>query len=965
MARRKTRWRLFGNPLSLKTRRTSSGSGRSIRSGRNNGWRNFVKLSGREKTRLIFKWLGLFIAGFILFSLLLFAVYAKDLPNPTNISARQVAESTKILDRNGNLLYEIYKDGRRTIVKADEISEYAKKATVAVEDSEFYSHHGVDPISILRAAYYNVFHLTPYTTGGSTITQQFIKNALLTKEKKISRKIKEAILAIEVETIYDKDEILAGYLNEIPYGNNTFGIESASRAYFSKSAKDLTLAESALLASIPQRPSYFSPYGSHLDELFIRKDYVLDRMTSEGYITNEEAEEAKNSSPSLENPNFAERNENIKAPHFVFYVRDKLVEQFGNDQEAELELATSGYTVTTTLDLDVQEQAEKAVAEQAPRAFDRYGASNAAAVAIDPSNGDVLAMVGSIDYFNEEFGSVNVADSLRQPGSSFKPIVYATGFKGEYSPATILFDLRTDFGGGYLPNNYDGAFRGPVTVRQALSWSLNIPAVKMLELVGIDEALKTAHDLGITSLNDRDSYGLSLVLGAGEVKLVELVHAYSTMANQGTKMPLTAILKVEDREGNTLLDITDKEREGKEVLDPQAAFLVSDVLADVATKAPVFGNGLTIGGHTVASKTGTTQSYRDAWTVGYTPQIAFGVWVGNNDNSPMNQGAAGLTVAAPIWRAFMNSYLSDKPNAPFTAPNGVSRVTVDKLSTKLPNSGCSTELIEDWFSSWAKPNEQDNVHQLVKIDKVSGKLATEFTPQDRIEERCYRELHSEIPNKPNWEGPVQAWAQQNGYNADNIPTEYDDVHTATSKPEVTIDSPQSNQEVGSTITVKATIKGERNIDYADYYIDNVRKSHVGESPFEAGISNLEQGEHTLKVVGTDDVGNQGEKSITIIVGSGGNYPGTVSNVKASTNGKNVDISWKNPSNSDLVSVKIYESKESGSLGNLIRTAAASPQTSTYTTLTNHASGTYYYTMRPTDTSGRENPTTAQYIVTVP
>jgi len=969
MTRRRPNWRLFGNPLSLRSRGSygsNGGSGRHLRGG--SKFRNFLQLSPRDKLRLLLKWLGLFIAGIALMVLLLFAVYAKDLPNPTNISSRNVAESTKILDRNGNSLYEIYKDGKRTIVTSDQISSYLKEATVSVEDSDFYRHHGIDPLSIMRAAYLDITGQSRYTQGGSTITQQFVKNALLTNEKKISRKIKEAILAIEVETIYSKDEILAGYLNEIPYGNNTFGIESAAQTYFNKSAKDLTLSESALLASIPQRPTHFSPYGSYLDDLFKRKNYVLDLMAKNGYITEEEAATAKKTAPALDDPAFAEQDSNIKAPHFVFYVRDQLVNEFGGDQEAEVELATSGYTVTTTLDLDVQKQIEDAIAKEAPKVLASHNASNAAGVAIDPITGDILGLVGSIDFFNKDFGSVNVADSLRQPGSSFKPIVYATGFKGKYNPASILYDLKTDFGGGYVPNNYDGGFRGPVTIRQALAWSLNIPAVKMLGLVGIDEALKTASDLGITTLTNRQDYGLSLVLGAGEVKLTEIVHAYSVFANQGKKMPLTSVLKVVDRNSKTKIDITDKERKGEQVLDPQVAYLMSDVLSDVATKSPVFGNGLTIPGHTVASKTGTTQSYRDAWAIGYTPQIAFGVWVGNNDNTAMKTGSAGLVVAAPIWRAFMNSYLSDKADVPFTRPNGVASAVVDKLSTKLPSEGCSTELISDIFASWNVPKTQDDVHQLVKIDKVSGKLATDQTPADQIEERCYREIHSEMPNKPNWEVPVVAWAKANGYNTgDTPPTEYDNVHTKDNQPTVTITSPQNNQDVSSDVQVIATAntKNSYKISYVDFYLDGDQQVRINGSPYTATLNKIESGEHTIKVVATDNIGNQGSASVLVVVGSGGNYPGTVSNVKANATGTNIDISWQNPSDSDLVAVRIYESDKSGDLGALVRTAAASPKTSTYATLTNHKSGTFYYTIRPVDKDGNENPTTAQYIVTVP
>lgn len=955
---------MFGNPLSIARKRIRTNrpapTGRRLRS---SGKPGFWQLTRKQKGRLIVRWIGLGIIGVAVFMLLLFAVYAKDLPNPTTIANRQIAESTKILDRNGIMLYEIFRDERRTVVKPDEISTYLKDATVSVEDGDFYTHHGVDLISIFRAAYANTVGDSRFTQGGSTITQQYIKNALLTNEKKLSRKIKEAILAIEIETIYDKQEILAGYLNEIPYGNNAYGIESAARTYFNKSAKDLTLSESALLASVPQRPSYFSPYGNHIEELFKRKDYVLDEMVRRGFITPEESAEAKAAAPTMQNPSFATRNESIKAPHFVFYVRDQLIKELGDEQDAEQKLASGGYTITTSLDYEVQKMAETAVADNFGKAS-QYGATNAGMVVVDPNTGDILAMVGSLDYFNDKFGNVNVTTSARQPGSSFKPIVYATGFKGSYSPASVLFDLSTDFG-NYRPNNYDGGFRGPVTVRQAISWSLNIPAVKMLDLVGIDEALKTAKDLGINTLNDRSKYGLSLVLGAGEVQLVELVHAYSVFAHGGLKMPLTAILKMVDNDNKTMIDITDKERQGEQVLDPQAAWLMADVMSDNATKAPVFGNSLNVPGHTVGVKTGTTQSFKDAWTVGYTPQIAAGVWVGNNDGTEMKRGADGSVVAAPIWRSFMSTFLVDKENAQFSQPSGIVRETVGKLSTKLPNSSCSGELIVDWFASWNKPTEQDTVDQVVKIDRASGKLATNLTPPDMVEERCNRVLHSERPNRPNWEAPVLAWAAANGYNASSAPTEYDDIHTEANKPRVSIVSPTTNTGVGkNNVTVTVNVTATHPISTITFYVGSDQKGQVTSTPHVATLNDLPTGEQTIRVVAIDQYGNIGEASVLVNVTDGAGYPGTVSSVSVTVNGKDVAIAWTNPADSDLASIKLYESTGSGQLGTLVRTVAASPGSKGSTSFGNHATGTFYYTLRAIDKDGNENPTTAQYVATV-
>jgi len=911
------------------------------------------------------KWTGMFAGGFVLFTLLLFAVYAKDLPNPTNLSSREIAQSTKILDRNGNILYEIYNEERRTLVDSDRINNHIKNATVALEDQDFYNHHGLDFKGILSAAFDNITRRRTFTRGGSTITQQFIKNALLTKEKTISRKLKEAILSIEIETIYSKDEILSGYLNEIPYGNNAYGVESAARTYFNKSAADLTLAESAFLAAIPQRPSYYSPYGKHLDELIARKNYALDQMVEQRFITKEEAEEAKQSSPTLENLNLAERNESIRAPHFVFHVRDQLVELLGGEEEAEIRLAKEGFTVTTTLDLEVQELAEKAVEEQGPAVFERRGASNAGLVAVDPNSGDVLAMVGSIDYFEESFGSVNVATSLRQPGSSFKPIVYATGFEGRYSPATILFDLTTDFGGGYIPANYNGGQNGPVTAREALSWSLNIPAVKMLELAGLDESLKLAKDLGINSLNDRDRYGLSLVLGAGEVQLLEMVHAYSVFANEGEKMPLTTILKVTDSEGKTVVDITEDERKGNQVINKQTAFLISDILSDNATRAHIFGNALAISGHQVAAKTGTTQSFRDAWSIGYTPQIAAGVWVGNNDNTEMRAGADGSVTAAPIWRAFMNAFLSDKENVNFPRPGEVQRVEVDKLSGKLPSESCSDQRVTDWFASWNVPTERDNVHQEVRIDKVSLKLATDETPPDLIEIRCYRQIHSERPEKPNWENPVQAWAQQNGYSqTEKPPTEFDDVHVQAKRPVVQITTPANNSKVDDGFEVRTATQSTFKVVKVEYFMNDEYIGEASSNPYSFTIRGKQPGHYKLKAKATDEVGNAGEVTIEIDV-SEKSAPGTVTNANSSVTSSAITLSWTNPSDNDLDVVRVYESSSFNSLGNLVRTVDTLPNTNSSAVFSSKPAGTYYYTLRPVDNNGNENQTNNRLSAIVP
>lgn len=948
------RWRLWGSPLRVRTRTVSSSRSATLKQNKKR-----VRSSWKKKAWRI---IGYAAGASLLLTLLLFAWYAKDLPNPTSLTTRHISQSSKILDRNGQLLYE-FGEEKRTIVPSEKISEHIKHATVAVEDQAFYKHHGLNFKGIARAVIYNTFGLSKFTQGGSTITQQYIKNALLTQEKKLSRKIKEAILAIEIESTYSKDEILSGYLNDTAYGNNAFGVESASRLYFGKSAQDVTLAEAATLASIPQRPSYLSPYGNHLDDLFARKDFVLDQMAREGYITKEEAAEAKKAAPSKENPAFKPRSYSIKAPHFVFYVRDELIKILGGDQDAEQALGQEGYVVVTSLDLGVQEMAEKVMQETAPRVLERAQASNSALVAIDPTSGDILAMVGSIDYFNEQFGSVNVATSLRQPGSSFKPIVYVTGFKGRFSPSSVLFDLTTDFG-GYTPANYDHSTHGPVTVRQALNMSLNIPAVKMLDLVGIDEALKTARDLGINTLTKRDQYGLSLVLGAGEVKLVELVHAYSVLANQGKKMPLTPILSVTDKVGKKVVDNDPTKRAGEQVLDPQAAYLISDVMSDQAAKAPVFGRGLLVPGHTVASKTGTTNSWKDGWTLGFTPQIAVGVWAGNNDGRTMRQGADAISVAAPIWRNFMQMYLSDKPDKPFSRPTEVQTITVDRLSGKLPNEGCSADVITDHFASWNAPKDRDDVHKIARIDRFSGKLATPETPLEAIESRCYRQLHSERPDRPNWEAPVAAWAAANGYNASGQPpTETDDVHVPSKRPSVKITSPQEGQKVGPSLTVTVDVSAPvYKVTEVRLIVDDQLAGTVTQGPYSFEIK-LNPGTHTLRASVSDEVLNKVDSAlvtVTALAETSGNPPSdsgsnvsAVSNLKANVAGKNIMLTWKNPNDANLAAVRIYSSTTAGQLGNLVQTIPAQSNTAGSAALFNLSPATYYLTARSVDKNGAE------------
>ncbi len=593
------------------------------------------------------------------------------IPAINSFENRQVAESTKIYDRTGNIvLYDVHGSVRRTAVPLEEISPYIQKATIAIEDATFYEHHGFRPTRFMLAAWADIT-TGSFGQGGSTITQQVVKNALLTRKKTITRKMQEIILAIRLERVFSKDEILSVYLNENPYGGTIYGVEEASEYFFGVDAKDVTLAQAAYLAALPQAPTYYSPHGNHRDALDARKDRVLFEMLDHKMITQEEYDDAK-----AEQVQFLDVAEaGIKAPHFVFYIREYLESKYGVDA-----VQKEGLKVITTLDYDLQKKAEETVTEYAPGMEKNFDASNTGMVAVEPVTGQILTMVGSRGYFDETIdGKVNVTTSLRQPGSSFKPIVYATAFQEGYTPDTIVFDLKTQFSTAcepndfkseapcYSPENFDLKFSGPMKLRDALAQSKNIPAVKTLYLAGVNESLEMAQKLGISTLTDASRYGLTLVLGGGEVSLLEITGAYSVFANDGVRNPPTGILRVEDRDGAVLEEY---ERKEERVIEPQIARLVNDVLSDNVARTPEFGadSPLNFPGYKVADKTGTTNDYRDVWIIGYTPGISIGAWAGNNDNSPMQKKIAAYIIA-PMWHEFFEYAMEKYPAEPFTPPS--------------------------------------------------------------------------------------------------------------------------------------------------------------------------------------------------------------------------------------------------------------------------------------------------------
>ncbi|MCX6758989.1 MAG: transglycosylase domain-containing protein [Candidatus Nealsonbacteria bacterium] len=646
--------------------------------------------------------LGCLLATFIV--LFVFVFYAKDLPRPEIFTEKHFIESTKIYDRTGKvLLYEIYGEEKRTIVSLENIPEYLKQAVIVTEDANFYHHFGIDFEGILRSILINLKIGRP-VYGGSTIPQQLIRSAFFTPEKTIERKIREIILALELDRRYSKDEILGWYLNQIPLGQNAYGVESASQIYFNKPVSDITMAESAVLAALIQAPYHFSPYGEDKDKLLARKDYVLERMLEEGFLTKENLEIAKEEIIEFKTPT------TIKAPHFVLYIIENYLKpKYGQDLEY---LKENGVKIYTSLDWELQELAEKVIKEGVER-NKIYNAYNAALVAINPENGEILAMVGSADWyatssypqnctagrdclFDPKFNvAIGTKESPgRQPGSAFKPFIYATAFeKGGYDDRTKVTDEASNFGvwgnKEYTPQNYDGMFRGWVNLRQGLAQSLNIPSIKVLFLAGLENkveslginnflglenvflkglenSIETAKNMGITTLNKPlSSYGPAIVLGGGEVKLLDMASAYGAFATEGLAIPPVSVLKIEDYDGNT---IEKNKKTLKRVLPKDVARLINNILSDNEARTPMFGarSHLYFDDYQVAAKTGTTDNFRDAWTIGYTPSIVVGVWVGNNNNAPMIKKQPAATVAGPIFHDFLKEILLELPKEQFT-----------------------------------------------------------------------------------------------------------------------------------------------------------------------------------------------------------------------------------------------------------------------------------------------------------
>lgn len=796
----------------------------------------------------------------------LVAWVSQDLPDPNKLNTRVIPESTKIYARDGTtLLYDIHGNQRRTLVGLSDISASVKQATISIEDKDFYKHGAISLRGTLRAIVVDLISGSK-AQGGSTLTQQLVKNSILTNDKSYIRKLKEIILSYQIEQHFSKDQILKLYFNEIPYGSSAYGVEAAAETYFNIHAKDLDLPESALLAAMVQAPTYYSPSGLHQKELLDRQHLVLDEMVKNGYITQAQANDAravdvlKKISPS---------RDPITAPHFVFTVRDQLAQKYG---DAVVE--TGGLRIVTTLDQKLQKIAEDEVTAGAAK-FTKYNASNAALVAIDPHTGQVLAMVGSVNFFDTEHdGNFNVATAVRNPGSSFKPIVYLTAFTRGYSPDTLLFDLKTNFGPDgsgkdFSPNNYDGKEHGPVTMRQAMAGSLNIPAVKTLYLAGINNVLDMADRFGYTTI-DRSRVGLALAIGGGGVTLTQHLGAFATLANDGVRNPVSMILRVEDKNGKVLEQY---KQDSTRVVPADNVHQVESIMTDNNARAFVFGSRspLILPDRPVAAKTGTTNDFRDGWTLGFTPSLAAGVWVGNNNNSAMRAGTDGVVVAAPIWHNFMVRALQGTRVEQFPKPptNTSSKpillgqlpadvpIAVDSVTGKQIPDSCLAQWPAQFVSHVTIKAVHDTLFYLNKDDPNGP------APTDPAADPMY----------VRWEAPVQVWAKKNGDVAQSPGYESCSLRVGgtTSSLNISLTSPLPASTITATsLPVAVSVNDTSLVTSVQYAIDGAVLATATSSPYSAtlDLSAIGNGFHALVATATDSLGAtaSAQTQINLLVG---------------------------------------------------------------------------------------------------
>jgi len=809
-----------------------------------------------------FKILLIFIGIGFLALIFLFVWFSKDLPTPSKV-VRRDGYSSKVYDRNGNPLHDIYSEAKRDPVSFEDIPDYLKKATVAVEDKDFYKHKGFDPLTPFRIVK-NVFYFGK-VTGGSTLTQQLTRNVLLTTERSLTRKIKELILSIQIDSKYSKDEILSMYLNEAPYGGASWGVEPAAQQYFGKSVKELNLAESAIMAGLPQLPSVYSPFSKTPKAYVSRTKHVLNRMVEDGYISRELATETMK---QVENYEFNNKSSVIKAPHFVFWIKELLTEKYGEEV-----VEGGGLKITTTLDLDLQEETQKIVTEEIDKA-EKLEITNGAALVLDPENGQVLAMVGSRDYFSKKTdGNFNVVtQALRQPGSAIKPITYLAGIKKGMTASTMIMDTPVTFKvpgqKDYSPKNYNGKFNGPMSLRNALGNSINTIAVKTLANVGVEDMLKLSYDMGLSTLKptkeNLSKFGFAVTLGGAEVRMIELASAYTAFANGGTSMKPVGILKVEDRNGRILEEY--KAPDGKKVMTPQEAFLISDILSDNSARELTFGavNGLQVPRYQVAVKTGTTNDKKDNWVIGWTPNLLSVVWVGNNNNAPMGRIASGVSGATPIWKRIMVYSLPKRDKKEFSIPDKIINLEVDRISGYLAHNNFPSR--SEYFIDGTQPSTPDPIHLNLKICRGITGLAT---PED-IANGNYdtKEFFKLVENDPvsndginRWQEGIDKWISEQSDRDKYFPPE--NFCRNDGKVSVSIDTPSNESTVSSQFDIRINTNSLKKIVEVKLWINGIEKKVWTERPFEITINDLIDGPHTIKVRAVDRDGNSQEKQIKI------------------------------------------------------------------------------------------------------
>ena len=790
-----------------------------------------------------------------------FTLFSIGLPDPGKVK-RDTGFSTVIADRTGNnVLYDLYTDQDRKYVDFTSLPEYLKQATIAVEDKDFYKHQGFDPLAIPRIIK-NVI-VNRRLIGGSTLTQQLVKQVLLTNDRNVVRKIKEFILATKIEKQYSKDEILRMYLNESPYGGSAIGVAAAAQQYFGKEVKDLTLTESVIIAGLPQAPSRYSPYGSNTKAFIPRATEVARRMREDGYITKDQEQKVVAEFNEIK---FKGMSSKINAPHFVMYVKQLLEEMYGSNV-----LESGGYKVVTSLDWGLQQKAEMIVKEEVDKVSRSLNISNGSSVILDTNTGEILSMVGSINYFDASIdGQVNVATRLRQPGSSIKPLVYATAFLKGYSPSSVIADVETEFPGKddktpYTPKNYDGKEHGLMHLREALGSSINIPAVKLLALVGVPEVLGQGYKMGLTSLEPtretQQRVGLSMALGGAEVKLLELASAYSAFANSGTKVTPIAILKIMDRQGKTIYE--NKPVGSVKVLDEKVAFLVNSVLSDNNARLLTFSANsyLNLGSRAVAVKTGTTNDLRDNWTIGWTKDTIVGVWVGNNDNEKMKNVASGVSGAAPIWRRQMLEVLSVRPDKPFTPPAGVSQVEIDKISGYPAHDGFAS--YKDWFVNGSVPTGADPIHTRLKVCKSDNNRLADAVAisQGNYDQKEFVVIKEKDPltAKDLWQKGIDLWTLKQTDPMYRPPTETCNSETSM---DVRIISPGDKSRVdGEEVTIRFSVASNKPVIKAELSIDGTVDQIFTDNNYIKKVK-LTTGTHTIKVLAVNSEGKEASSSIS-------------------------------------------------------------------------------------------------------